>query len=271
MLGKMAMAGLIGGSAVTGGVVVSDNQILENMQQKMFEYKGALTAEERDAVMQKRAELSNEYYADWENLNPLERFEARYQYAKAFNNYLENEMCLELPFTHISEWFSNLTEENQILIMDKYNDLKDDYDWDNMEKEDLINAREEIKLELEAYILELGLELPDDYYLTLGGLRNRDRFTNFANAQLTEEQRAALIEFKDNLLAQYDFENMTDEEKVVAREEIKVAIQTFMEEQGIEYVPQRIRNRVREALRRRFNDTNETTDDSQINTNSSEI
>lgn len=246
MLGKLIGTLLLGGTVASGGVVVTDNDLISNIQEKVFEFRSSLTEEEKAQIQEKRNELRETYLTGFRDMNPLERFEAKYQLSKELRDYMEVEMGIDLPFAHCSDWLESQTEENQALIMAKYEELTSVYDWDNLTRDEVIDAKETIKLELEAFIVELGIELPEEYELFMGGFRHRDRFGHFMNRNYTQEELDALREFKDSLVSNYDWETMTDEEKAVAKEEIMTALQEYAEAHDLELPsPREIRHRRR--------------------------
>ncbi|XMB86563.1 hypothetical protein RJG79_01915 [Mycoplasmatota bacterium WC44] len=118
----------------------------------------------------------------------------------------------------------NITEEMQELINYKI-DLIQSYDFENMTDEEIIVAKEEIRVLVEQKALELGVELPEEK-----GFFGRRRGMGF---DLTEE----MIQMKDyclELMAEYDFEDMTDEEIEAVKEEIRLLVEEKAAELGIE-------------------------------------
>ncbi|QVK20669.1 hypothetical protein KHQ82_10225 [Mycoplasmatota bacterium] len=142
----------------------------------------------------------------------------------------------------------NITEEMQELLNYRI-DLYQEYDWENMTEEEVITAREEIHALVEAKAEELGIELPlfEGYGYNNGYCGEGNQKGGFGQRFELTDEMVALREYYNEVRANYDFENMTDEEVAAAREEIHQLVQEKAEELGVELpdVAQRVQARRR--------------------------
>ena len=93
------------------------------------------------------------------------------------------------------------------------------YDFENMTEEEIAIAKAEINALVQAKADELGLTLKVDH----------DVFSQFVDRELMGE----VVAYAKELIATYDFENMTEEEIAIAKAEIQALIEAKADELGV--------------------------------------
>lgn len=104
--------------------------------------------------------------------------------------------------------------------------LKVDYDLENLTAEEKVAALDEIQVLMIAKADELGVDISE---ILERQLERADHFE-----LMNSEEVIALREYHQELMAGYDFENLTEEEIFAAMDEIKVLVQAKADELGID-------------------------------------
>ncbi len=151
------------------------------------------------------------------------------------------------------ERLENLTEDQQIAILTTIDQFNATYDWANMTDEEIKDALESCKEELDLLFDEIGLEVPDNWAQKRFRKRVNERTKDIIKGRLiedlkedgleypheeflvtlTEEQQDALLAKIDELNATYDWVNMTDEEILDAMVVVRDELRSLHEEFGI--------------------------------------
>lgn len=116
--------------------------------------------------------------------------------------------------------------EEWILFREYMDELKATYDFENLTPEEKIALMDELHELMLAKADELGIDITE---IIERQLERKDHYENMHSEEM-EEFKAYLEELK----ASYDFENMTQEEKVAALQEIKDLVEAKAEELGID-------------------------------------
>ena len=82
-----------------------------------------------------------------------------------FRNRMKNRLLDKLSEDGIpypsEERLANLTEEQALAITSKIDEYNETYDWANMSEDEILEALEDIKVEMKELAEELGIELPE--------------------------------------------------------------------------------------------------------------
>jgi|GEM_PF-4674207 len=201
------MKGLILALTFAGGIFGASNDQVQDFAKGAFDkMRGHQQVmditEEQQELLNYRIDLYQEY--DWDNMVAEEVI-----LAKAEIRVLVEEKALELGVELPEK--AELSEE-QIAIREYYHELLTGYDWANLTEEELEAARAEVKELMTIKAEELGIEIPAG----------------------PSEEMIELLEYAKELKDSYDWENMTEEEIELAKEEIRTLVEEKAEELGVD-------------------------------------
>lgn len=149
------------------------------------------------------------------------------------------------------EYLDSLTDEQEALVLTTIDQINTEYDWANMTDEEIIDALQLVKTEMDALYEELGIDGPTLRQRVREYIQERrqERQENIVAhvgengipypneeilADLTEEQAAAVTGLIDEYNANNDWANMTDEEILAVLETFRTEMVDLKEELDID-------------------------------------
>lgn len=208
-----------------------------------------------------------------------EQVEVRVQRARLKNNLLEQVKENGFPYP-CEDFLSTLNDEEALQVVTEIDLINATYDWPNMTDDEIVDALQVAKLDLETLYDELGIEKASfsDYKEGNNEENISNRIENLKEngvsypteertADLTEEQITAIYDKIDSFNETYDFTVMTDDEILEAITVMREEMQVLLDDLGIE-LPQRenykqqVKDQIQERIQNRFQNRNNNNSDS---------